>query len=411
MPGPTEAETPEARAAVDRSGAGDGPRVGVLLWSDAQGPSDISGMPSNMRDALARAGCQVVPVPIGDRLRSGRDRRPRPRSWSQLLAIARCCYEDRWPARAHRKLVQSAVAAARRAQAATAGLELDAVFAPLMSHALAFYEGPHPVVYATDSTATLLNHAYARFRRRGAGWRSAEIELETRAIARADRVVVASEHVRRSAILDHDAAADRVEVVPMGANIASPPTSPPAATPPSRDDLRLLFVAQDPERKRLDLCLEITRELRRRGWGAKLHFVGPRRAACKQLEVTWEGYLSRDDAAHVQKHHQLMRDCHVALLPSAAEMYGIAPVESAAFGRPAVVSGVGGLPTVVLDGVSGRVVPVDAEVAVWADAVEHVAADPQRYAEYGRAARARFDETLNWDAWGRALRAVIEDLR
>ena len=303
-----------------------------------------------------------------------------------------------------------AAEAADRARAATSSLELDVVFAPLMSNVLAFYDGPRPIVYATDSTAALLNSAYARFRRRGVGCRSAEIELETRAIARADRVVVASEHARQSAILDHGAVAGRVTVVPMGANIDSPPASLTAATPPRRDDLRLLLIAMDPERKRLGLSVEITRELRRRGWSATLHFIGPRRAACRQPEVAWAGYLARTDAADLQKHRQLLGDCHIALLPSAAEMFGIAVVESAAYGRPSVVSDAGGLPSVVLDGVSGRVVPADAQVSAWADAVEHVASDPKRYAEYARASRARFDQTLNWDAWGRDVRALIEQL-
>jgi hypothetical protein len=84
----------------------------------------------------------------------------------------------------------------------------------------------------------------------------------------------------------------------------------------------------------------------------------------------------------VQQHRRLLSACHVAFLPSAAEMYGIAPIESAAFRRPAVVS----------------------------DAVEHVAAEPARYAAYARAARSRYEHSLNWDAWGRRVHEVIEQV-
>ena len=59
-------------------------------------------------------------------------------------------------------------------------------------------------------------------------------------------------------------------------------------------------------------------------------------------------------------------------------MYRIAPIKSATFGRP--------------------------------DAVEHVAAEPARYAAYARAARSRYEHTLNWDAWGRRVREVLEQV-
>ena len=91
-------------------------------------------------------------------------------------------------------------------------------------------------------------------------------------------------------------------------------------------------------------------------------------------------------------------------------MYGIAPIESAAFGRPAVVSNAGGLPTVVVDGETGRVVPLGTSVAGWADAVEAICARPERYAAFSKAARARQESVLNWDAWGRTVRGLIEQV-
>lgn len=398
----------EHNATASRPRSEAGPRVGVLLWKHEHGPADISGMPWSMREALARAGCQVTPLLIDGRPKTRGGLRSR--GWDRLVACARDGYDRFFAARVQDRLEASARELARRVQSAVSGVEIDAVFAPLMSHALAFYGGDPPVIYATDSTASLLGETYAPYRPGGAGRRSAEAELETRAIACAARVVVPTEFVRRSAIEDHGAAPDRVAVVPMGAARELGPAAALAPSPPRRDDLRLLLVAKDPERKRLGLSVEVTRELRRRGWAATLHYVGPKRPECALPEVCWAGYLSKSDPGDVGELQVLLRDCHIALLPSVAEMFGIATVESAAYSRPAVVSDAGGLPTVVLDHESGRVVPTDSAPSVWADAVESVAADPSRYADYGLAARARFERTLNWDAWGRATRAVIEQV-
>ena len=235
------------------------------------------------------------------------------------------------------------------------------------------------------------------------------VEFESRSFARADRIALASEPVARSAVEGHRADPSRVSVVPLGANIEAV-DHPVEGGPPSPSDLRLLLSAADPERKQLDLCVEIVAELRARGWSATLHYIGPERDACRRPEVEWAGRLELGDSGDAAIHRELLRSCHLAILPSLAEMYGIAPIESAAFGRPAVVSDVGGLPTVVRDGETGRVVPVDTPVAGWADAVEAICARPDRYAAFSRAAQVRQASVLNWDAWGRTVRGLIEQV-
>ena len=90
-------------------------------------------------------------------------------------------------------------------------------------------------------------------------------------------------------------------------------------------------------------------------------------------------------------------------------MYGIAPIESAAYGRPAVVSDAGGLPTVVRDGETGRVVPLGTDLDGWIAAVDDVCGSPDRYREFAAAARARYEAELNWDVWGTRVRGLLED--
>ena len=91
-------------------------------------------------------------------------------------------------------------------------------------------------------------------------------------------------------------------------------------------------------------------------------------------------------------------------------MFGIAPIESAVYGRPSVVSDSGGLPTVVLDGETGRVVPVDSPVEVWTDAILDLVESPERYAQVSTRSHRRYEEVLNWTAWGRTIRGLIEEV-
>jgi glycosyltransferase involved in cell wall biosynthesis len=399
------------RAAAVRTG---GPRVAVLLWEDARHPGAISGMPWNMRVSLQASGCEIVPVIVG---RSGsapvvgpaevlaRSNRVR-----RVVRAAGRWVEDTAVDLSRFRHLHRARRDAGRVDRLLRSASVDAVFGPCMSGPLAWLESDLPVVYASDATASLLVTTYDRYRTRGRGWQEAVVELESRALRRSDRVALASDRTVASAIHDHGADPAKVSVVPLGANVRpearGPRTEP---SPPRRGELRLLLSAADPERKQLDLCVDIVRGLRRRGTRATLHYIGPEREACRAPEVAWAGALRLGDPRDAATHRRLLQDCHLAILPSLAEMYGIAPIESAAFGRPAVVSDAGGLPSVVRDGETGRVVPLGTALEGWIEAVEEVCGCPDRYRAFARAALARYESELNWEVWGERVRGLIED--
>ncbi|MCP4069534.1 MAG: glycosyltransferase, partial [Phycisphaeraceae bacterium] len=189
-----------------------------------------------------------------------------------------------------------------------------------------------------------------------------------------------------------------MHVVPLGANLVpeSDVSLEEVSTPMAGGELELVVVAADPERKRVGLCAEVAEMLEERGWRTRLHYIGPRHAICDRRVVEWAGPLNHGVESDRRRHREILRRAHLALLPSVSEMYGIAPSESAAFGRPAVVSAVGGLTTVVEDGVTGRCLPAETPVPGWADAIESMIVPADRYRAYSAAALHRYQQELNW---------------
>lgn len=103
-----------------------------------------------------------------------------------------------------------------------------------------------------------------------------------------------------------------------------------------------------------------------------------------------------------------LADIDVAALSSLNEGTPVTLIEAAACGRPAVATDVGGVRSVVVDGVNGLVVP-PSDPAALAGAVEAVLGDPARAAAMGAAGRARSD-LFSADRLVRDIRALYDEL-
>ncbi|MGW0822845.1 glycogen synthase [Streptomyces sp. NPDC002845] len=108
---------------------------------------------------------------------------------------------------------------------------------------------------------------------------------------------------------------------------------------------------------------------------------------------------------------QLLTHAAVFVCPSVYEPLGIVNLEAMACGTAVVASGVGGIPEVVEDGVTGLLVPTgDAFEAELARALDSVLADPETAARMGEAGRERAVREFGWDAVARRTVHLYEEV-
>jgi glycosyltransferase involved in cell wall biosynthesis len=93
---------------------------------------------------------------------------------------------------------------------------------------------------------------------------------------------------------------------------------------------------------------------------------------------------------------QVIRQIDVFVVPSRRESFGVAAVEAGACGVATVVSDAGGLPEVVVDGVTGLVVEKE-NVALLAAAIERLVLDPALRASLGSSAAAHVRRLYSWE--------------
>lgn len=91
----------------------------------------------------------------------------------------------------------------------------------------------------------------------------------------------------------------------------------------------------------------------------------------------------------------LFRGCEIFILPSRHEPQGIVNLEAMACAKPVIASRVGGVPEIVLDEVTGLLVPGE-DAAALAGALETLLADPDRARALGEAGQARVAAEFTW---------------
>ena len=124
---------------------------------------------------------------------------------------------------------------------------------------------------------------------------------------------------------------------------------------------------------------------------------------------SWRKVVSaRDDISFVGFQAQPEKFLDVADIyyqPSLLESFGLAVAEAMSFGIPCIVSSCGGLPEIVVDGLSGIVLPAKDSLS-HGNAILRILEDEKYRQRLSKAARERYETNFTIQAWRKAFCAV-----
>ena len=384
---------------IDQSGPSR-PRACMLAREDISTPAVLSGMPHAVYTHM-REWAEVIPAfPL---------RMPVEYLYTPLV------YWHRWRGRDF--LRGKCLAAARQRAAHARRLEqrhdFDFWIMPYLDLA-AFIEGDKPVAVFHDAPYTQLMDLYPEYggmipRQKRDMW-----TLDRAAAQRADLIVYASHWAAQWAVEQLGAHPDKVRVVPFGANIDPLPAEEVETVIAERlqGPPRILFIGADWERKGGPLLLAAFTILKTSHPELELHLVGRVPLDPDRLPegVISHGFLSLANPEHRARRDWLYRACTVLAVPSEAEALGIVFCEAAALAMPPVGRAIGGIPTVIDDGVNGRLISPRATAEELATTIAAIIASPQEYRRMSLAAHRHYTERLNWRSFDANLRTAVDGM-
>lgn len=190
----------------------------------------------------------------------------------------------------------------------------------------------------------------------------------------------------------------KLVVIENGLQI-SPSTSSAAAWQDGR--LKVLFVGRLDRQKGVDVLIEAVQPLEKR---VSTRVVGESVLAGGLLRrnsegVEFLGWLDRTAVA------SQMAACDVVVVPSRWEGFGLVAIEAMRVGKPVVASAVGGLPEIIVDGLTGKLVPPEDSAAL-REVLQQL--DPAACARMGAAGRERFLELYSIDRTHARLKRLYQ---
>ena len=266
-----------------------------------------------------------------------------------------------------------------------------------------------PIVYIGDTTFDLfkeyLDVVSSRFARLAD-------DIEFKAISNADLIVYSSQWAKSNAVTYYGSDPEKIKVIEFGANI--PETFiPDRITMPDTHCCNLLFIGRNWKNKGGKKAYDAYLALKNAGFNCSLTIIGCKPAnnvniSDPRLQII--PFIDKSQEADLKRLDSIFRTTHFFILPTVFDCYGIAFCEASAYGIPSLAADVGGVHQVIKNGKNGYLFSPDANPVKYAQLIQDIFNDPEKYRQFRLSSRREFDERLNWRLWGKKMNNLLNQV-
>lgn len=174
--------------------------------------------------------------------------------------------------------------------------------------------------------------------------------------------------------------------------------------------LNILFSGVNWERKGGDVAVEVVRLLNEKyNIKARLFIAGIKELPQNIDKLDYIvnlGFLNKNIQDEYNKYVDLVKKCHILLLPTKAECAGIVFCEASAYGLPIYTHDTGGIGNYVINGVNGYRLKLNSSANDFADKIYNSISNGELTCLHEGALKL-YSERLNWKIWSKRFKEII----
>lgn len=292
--------------------------------------------------------------------------------------------------------------------------KLDVVFSATVNP-IAYLDCDAPIAFWADGTFANIKDFYPLYSSLPDEVIRDWHRMEELALKKCKLAIYSSDWAAQSAIHDYGADPAKVKVVPFGANIENELNFTVVAdaihTRP-RDCCKLLFLGVDWLRKGGNIAYQVAEKLNQTGLKTELTVLGCQPEIDQPLPdfVHTPGFISKSTKAGREQIRQLILESHFLILPTLADCTPIVFSEANSLGVPCLSTKVGGVPTIIKDGMNGQLFAKDAHITEYCDYIINLFSSFDGYQTLALSAFNEYKSRLNWSVAGQTVQELLKTI-
>lgn len=239
-------------------------------------------------------------------------------------------------------------------------------------------------------------------------------KLEQSAFNRCSLILFSSDWAAAKAIEIYNLSPSKVKVIPWGANIECHRTTNDINQLVQRREencCKLLFIGVDWLRKGGNVALSLAKKLNQEGTPTELIVVGCQPIMQEALPnyVKVISFIDKSQPEGMREFNQLFAEAHFLILPTLADCSPHVLIEANSFGVPCLSTNVGGIPTIVREGINGKTFSVNADITEYSKYVQSIFTNKEAYKQLALNSFNEYQKRLNWAVAGQSLQQTLRD--
>lgn len=287
--------------------------------------------------------------------------------------------------------------------------ETDVIFCSAGSTTIAYLETSIPIFYLSDTSFEQFSDYYDVAENIFKFSKNESNQVEQKALDKATKIIYPTNWAGDFSSKFYNIKTSKIVQIHFGANIDEKYISYKEKIITKDSPFNILFLGVYWERKGGDIVLETYEQLISEGFNVHLTICGTTPPK-EVLGVKVIPFLNKNKHEDLIQLKDILEDTNLLFIPSRAECYGIVFNEASAFGIPSLSTKTGGIPEVVIGGLNGFSLPLDATSSMYTESIKNLIQNEKLYYQLSIKARNKYLTENNWLHFGKSIRNLIESI-